>query len=156
MRKNVETKIGDADKKIPDTSALVTTTVLNTKIREVENKIPNTSSLVTTTALGTKINEVENKIPDHARCITTPVFNKSTAENVAARLKQANLVKTDFDNKLASFNKRITLNKTKHLQVQKKLNSLMTKDYKFFLCEFILQVMMDLKTRLFTKQHFIC
>ena len=48
--------------KIPDTSGLVTTTVLNTKISEVENKIPNISSLVTTTVLSTKISGVENKI----------------------------------------------------------------------------------------------
>ena len=40
---------------------------------------------------------------------------------------------TDFDNKLTSFNRRITSNKTKHLEVQKKLNSLTTKDYDFFL-----------------------
>ena len=48
--------------KIPGTSGLVTTTVLNTKISEVENKIPNISSLVTTTVLSTKISGVENKI----------------------------------------------------------------------------------------------
>ena len=54
-------------------------------------------------------------------------------EDCAARLKQSDLVnKTDFGNKLTSFNRRITSNKTKHL-VQKKLNSLMTNDYKFFL-----------------------
>ena len=41
--------------------------------------------------------------------------------------------KTDFDYKLTSFNKRITSNKTKHLEDQKKLNSLITKDYNFFL-----------------------
>ena len=53
---------------------------------------------------------------------------------IFARLKQADLVnKTDFNNKLTSFNKRITLNKTKHLEVQKKLNSLIMKDYNFFL-----------------------
>ena len=48
-------------KKIPDTSDLVTTTVLNTKISEIENKIPNTSGLVTTTVLNTKISEAEKK-----------------------------------------------------------------------------------------------
>ena len=43
------------------------------------------------------------------------------AVNFAAILPQADLVnKTDFDNKLTSFNKRFTLNKTKHLEVQKK------------------------------------
>ena len=41
--------------------------------------------------------------------------------------------KTVFDNKLTSFNRRITSNKTKHLEVLKKLNSLKTKDYNFFL-----------------------
>ena len=45
--------------------------------------------------------------------------------------------KADFDNKLISFNKRITSHKTKHLEVQKKvktkINSLITTDYIFFL-----------------------
>ena len=41
--------------------------------------------------------------------------------------------KTDFDNKLTSFNRRITSNKTKHLKVQKKVNSLIIKNYNFFL-----------------------
>ena len=36
---------------MPDTSGLVTTAVLHTKISEVENKIPNTSCLVTATVL---------------------------------------------------------------------------------------------------------
>ena len=43
--------------------------------------------------------------------ITTEEFNKLTAENFAARLKQADLVnKTDFDNKLTSFNRQIIQN----------------------------------------------
>ena len=110
----------DVDKKIPDTSGLVTTTVLNTKINEVENKILDASSLMTTTVLNTKIVEIENKIPDHAKYITTQEFNKLTAENFASRLNQANLVsKTDFDNKLISFNRKITSNKTKYLEVKK-------------------------------------
>ena len=46
--------------------------------------------------------------------------------------------KTSFDNKLASFNKRITSSKTKHLEVQKNLNSLITKDNNFFLGEIYL------------------
>ena len=41
--------------------------------------------------------------------------------------------KTDFDNKLTSFKRRVTSNKTNHLEIQKKLNSLITKDYNFFL-----------------------
>ena len=39
--------------------------------------------------------------------------------------------KTDFDNKLTRFNKGITSNKTKHVEVQKKLSSLITKGYNF-------------------------
>ena len=59
---------------------------------------------------------------DHAKNITAPEFNKLTAENFAARLKQANLVtKTGFDNKLTSFDKGITTNKRNHLGVQKSL-----------------------------------
>ena len=127
-----------------DTSGLVTATVLNIKISEVEKKIQNTSNLVTTTVVNTKISEVENKIPDNYKYITT-----QAAETFAERLKQADYVnKTDIDNKLASVNRRITSNKTKHLEVQKKLNSLITKDFNFFLGRIFLQVMMDLKTHL--------
>ena len=39
------------------------TIVLNTKISEAENKIPDTSSLV---VLNTKVSAVENKIPDNS------------------------------------------------------------------------------------------
>ena len=83
----LEKKIGDIDKKIPDTSGLMTATVLNTKISEAENEILNTSSLVTTTVLNTKISEVGNKIPDNSKYITTQEFNKLTGENSAVRLK---------------------------------------------------------------------
>ena len=99
---------------------------------EVLKKIPDSSSTATTTFLNTTISEVENKIPDHAKYISTAEFNKITAENFAAKLKQAYLVrKTDFDNKRISFNKKVTSYKTKFLEVQKKLNSLITKDYNF-------------------------
>ena len=56
-------------------------------------KKPDVSGLVTTIALNLKIEEVENKIPDHAKCITTTQeFNKITAENFTATLKEGNLV----------------------------------------------------------------
>ena len=107
----------------------MTIAVLNRKLNVVENKIPGTSSLATTTVLNTKIWEVEKKIPDHAKNVTAHEFNKLTSENLAAKLKQANLAtKTGFDNKLTSFGKRITTNKTNHLGVKKKLNGLITKD----------------------------
>ena len=52
---------------------------------------------MTATVLNTNISEVKNKISNSDTYITTPKFNKLTAENVRARLKQANLVnKTDL------------------------------------------------------------
>ena len=43
------------------------------------------------------------------------------------------MIKTDFDNKLTSFDKQVTWNITKHLEVQRRRNSVKTKDYNFFL-----------------------
>ena len=103
------------------------TTVLNTKIREAESKIPNTNNLVTTTVLNTKISEVDNKVPKNSQYITTQEFNKLTTKNFEA------MNKTDFDDKLTSFNRKFTSNKIKYLEVQKKLDSLITKDYSFLL-----------------------
>ena len=77
-----------------------------------------TTGLMTRTVLNTKISEADNKIPDNSKYVTTDDFNKLTAEDFAARLKQADSVnKTDFDDELTSFNKRITLNKTKNVEV---------------------------------------
>ena len=104
---------------------------MNTKISEVENKIPNTGSLVTKTVLNTKISEIENKIRDYAKYITTQEFNKFTAKYFEARLKQADLAnKTDFDNKLSLIDELLPIKK-KHLEVQKKLNSLLANDYNY-------------------------
>ena len=60
---------------------------MNRKISEIENKIPDTSSLEATTVLNTKISEVKDKISDHPKYITTPEFDKLTAESFAKRLK---------------------------------------------------------------------
>ena len=66
-----------------------------------------------TTLLNTKIERKSFKklrtiSSNHAKYITTQEFNKLTAKNFAARIKQDNLVsKTDFDNKLISFNKKL-------------------------------------------------
>ena len=69
---------------------------------------------MTTTVLNRKISEAENKILDNSKYTTTQKLYKLTAEDFAARLKQADLVnKTDFDKKLASVNRQITSNKTK-------------------------------------------
>ena len=89
---------------------------------------------MTPAVFNTNISEVENKTPDHAKYIISQEFNKLTAEHYTERLKQTNLVsKTDFDNKLKGFSKRSASNKANYLEVQKKLNSLITKDYHFFL-----------------------
>ena len=72
----------------------------------------------------TNASEVDDKISNSSKCITTKRFSKLIAGNFAARLKQTDLVnKTDFDNKLTRFKRQITSNKTKHTEVQKKLNS---------------------------------
>ena len=57
----------------------------------------------------------------------------TTAENFAARLKQANLVtKTDFDDKLKSLNQKINSNKTKHLLVENEFKKLQICDSIYF------------------------
>ena len=69
-----------------------------------------------------KVSEVENKTPDNSKYITRQEFYKLTVERFAARLKQADLSnKTGFDNKLTSFDRQITSNKTRHLEIQKKI-----------------------------------
>ena len=89
---------------------------------------------MTASALNTKISEIKNKILDHSSHYTTPEFNKLTEENFTARLKQTDLVsKTVFDDKLTSLNWNITSNKIKYIELQKKLNSPITKGYNFFL-----------------------
>ena len=65
--------------------------------------------------------------------ITTQEFTKLTTGNFVARLKQANLVtKTDFDAKLPSLNRKITLNKTNRLVTENELKQLKTFDQGYF------------------------
>ena len=54
-KQTLEKEIGSVDRKLPDISDLVTTTVFSTEISEVENKILDTSSLVTTMFLIQKL-----------------------------------------------------------------------------------------------------
>ena len=120
---DLENKISNADKKIPDTSDLAKKkTDLNAKITEIKNKIPSITGLATNSALtavenkifdvislvkktnyNTKISEIEKKVSDHNhdKYITTPEFNNLAARVFTARLAQADLVtKTNFDTKL--------------------------------------------------------
>ena len=90
-------------------------------------------NLVKKADYNTKIAETEKKIldHDHSKYITTQEFNKLTAENFAARLAQAKLAfkadiddfvqKTNFDEKLKNVNKKVTSNKTKHVEAENKL-----------------------------------
>ena len=101
------------------------------KMGDVDKKIPGASDLTTANILNTKISKAGNEISDNFKCIYTQEFNKLTAVNFASRIKQA-----DFDNKELIFNRWLIFNiifKTKHLKVQKKLRSLITNDYNFFL-----------------------
>ena len=59
-KSDLESKISDADKTIPDTSGLVRNTDYNAKITKLEKKPLSISGLATTSALTT----VENKIPN--------------------------------------------------------------------------------------------
>ena len=140
--------LAELEKKIPNTRRLVKKTDYNVKITEIENKIASISSLATNGALASgenkipdisslvterdynaKINKIEKKLTDHNhdKYITTPEVNTLAARVVDARLTQENLItKTDFDDKLKSFNQKITSNKTKHLLVKNEFKKLHT------------------------------
>ena len=114
----LKAKTNEVKAEMPSITNLATTSVLTA----VENKIPCASNLVKKTDHDTKINESEKKITDHDhdKFITTSKFNKLAVERFTGKLKQTNLVtKTDFNNKLTNFNKWITSNRTKHLEVEK-------------------------------------
>ena len=60
-----------------------------------------------------------------------------------ARLAQKNLIsKTDFDAKLSSLNRKVTVNKAKHLLVENELKKLKTFDSSYSLAKVILNEMM--------------
>ena len=74
---------------------------------------------------------------DHSKYITTPEFNKLTAENFRARLKQANLATKgniadfvkmiNFDDKLKDLYKKVTSNKSKHVLVENEFKKIQDK-----------------------------
>ena len=100
----LKTKVNISEKKISYARTLIHINQYNTdkqnlekKIGDVDEKTPDASDWVTKTVLITKISEIENKISNSSKYITTQEFNKLTAENFAARLKQGDLVrKTDL------------------------------------------------------------
>ena len=107
------------------------------KLNELENKIPSFSNLVNKTDYKTKVREIENKLTNHNhdKYIDTQEFNKLAADVFNARLiAQAKLItKTKVDAKLSSLNKKITLNKTKHLLIENELNKLKIFDSSYFI-----------------------
>ena len=110
---DLEEKISDVDKKIPDIGGLVKKTDFNTKVTKiegkipsitglainsvltaVENKIPDVSGLAKNTDYNTKLSEIKYKVSHHNqdKYIITPEFNRLTTENFKTRLAQANLI----------------------------------------------------------------
>ena len=127
-----EAKLTELENKIPGVSNLATKTALTI----VENKIPNVSNLVKKTDYNTKVTEIENKLTNHNhdKYIDTSEFNKLAADFFDARLAEAKLItKTELDAKLSSPNRKITLNKSKHLLVENELNKLKTFDSSYFI-----------------------
>ena len=82
----------------------ITVLSITTAVTAIENKIPDVNTLIQKADYDTKFHgEIEKKLnDDHGnKYITTQEFNRLTAENFAARLKQANLATkaeiADFD-----------------------------------------------------------
>ena len=148
LKTKYDTDKSELENKIPDTSGLVKNTDYNTKITKIEGKIPDVSNLATKTALTT----VENKIPNVnnqvKKQIITLKLQKLKINLIAIiminililqslilqlimflmrdQLKANLIIKTDFDAKLSSLNKKITQNKSKHLLVENEINKLKT------------------------------
>ena len=105
-------------------SDIVKKTTFNQLVKNVNAiQTTDTSDLVKQIDCNTKFNETEKKINghDHDKYATVQEFSKSTLENLAARLPQANLArknditnfvkKTDFDDKAKNLNQKVTSNK---------------------------------------------
>ena len=85
----------------------------------------------------TKINQIREKSTDNDRgtkYITNQEFNKSKWKYFSARLVEVNLASkndianfvkmTDFNDKLKKLNKKVTVNKTRYIEVKAKLDHL--------------------------------
>ena len=117
--------------------------VKKTEYNELVKKINNisttdTSNLVKKTDYNTNISEKENKITtDRSEYIATREFNKLTSltsRKICWKIKTSKFrtqnwhywfrKKKDFNNKLKSFNKIITSNKTRYVEIKTKLDDL--------------------------------
>ena len=81
-KQSLQKTFEDVDKKVPEISGFVTSTVLNTKISYVKNKIPAVSDLVKKINCHVKIVEIEGNY------IVTFDYNKFTTNILDAKLKQ--------------------------------------------------------------------
>ena len=76
-KSDLEKRISDVDRKIPDTSAFVKRTDYSSKITKIENKIPSISGLATNSAL----TAVENKIPNDSGLVKKKTdYNTKTSD----------------------------------------------------------------------------
>ena len=109
--------------------------VTNASLTAVENKISNVTGLVKKTDYNTKSIEIEKKLTDHNHDKYIPIleFNILAASVFNARLSQVHLIiKTDFDAKLSSLNRKFTANKTRHLLVENEFKKLKPFDLIYF------------------------
>ena len=90
-------KIGEVDRKIPDTIGLWATTVLNTKIGEIEIKIPYVSGLIKKRDYNAKTSDIETKY------FNTSDYNNFTSETLETKIKEKGVIdKTALNRKLAA------------------------------------------------------
>ena len=95
-------KIGDFENKIPGTSGLVTTAVLNTDTGEVENKIPDVSGLVEKAIYDAKISNIEEKylINDYYKFMSDILDAKTKQKEIVEKsINISNLVINSYLNK---------------------------------------------------------
>ena len=133
----LNTKILEVKIKIPNITNLANTAAPTA----VENKTPNVVNLVKKTDYNTKLVKLKKKTknnaePDHDKYTTAEEFNKSTSENFAARLAQANVAnksdianfikKTDFHDKLKNLNKNVTSHKSELNELSEKNKAILT------------------------------
>ena len=98
--------------------------VKKTEYNQLDGKVNNISTtdtinLVKKPNKNTKISEIENKANDHdhAKYITTQEFNKLSADNFIARLKQEDLASKNY---IANSLKKTNFNNNKLLSFKKK------------------------------------
>ena len=128
-KQSLQKTFEDVDKKVPEISGFVTSTVLNTKISYVKNKIPAVSDLVKKIDCHVKIVEIEGNY------IVTFDYNKFTTNILDAKLKQKQLVNKYYFSSLPKYfdlNTRLKTVKKAELKAEHdKIMKLQTYDLSF-------------------------